>query len=184
MDQESATQKPFVSAFILTALFVAVLWLLPASDTRDKFVAPLRPFISYFGFWQTNQFFAPDPPKRNVDIRAEIHCSNGKTVAYQFPRLDEMGIFERIIKCPFRKYAYYVLDYEDQKHDARMVIRTEFAKFIARRHASPECTPTGVTISSYVADVPPPNIGLRAKPVPHTWHEKLIEYAVTPADLQ
>lgn len=154
--------------------------MIPESDKRWAVIGKIRPFISYFGFWQTNIFFAPDVPRINVDVRAEIKCKDGRTIPYAFPHLEELPLIERIVKTPYRKYTFYYLTDEAYK-----ACRADCAKYLARKFATAECTPDIITLECYSADVPPPEIGLHStiRP-PHLKRTKLIEYHVTPADLE
>jgi hypothetical protein len=168
-----ALRKTVVNAFIVFHLVIITAWSLPPPQQGNK-----RPFIVYLsqkyedtreritnnrvvswymifmGLWQGWDMFSPNPLSLNLDVEADITYRNGQVVNYIFPRMNELGLFQRYQKERYRKWRERVRvdDYRSIWHDA--------ALWVARQHYTDvNNPPVHVSLTRYWMQLPPPQAG-------------------------
>lgn len=172
-------RKPAISAFVAVYAFAAFLWLLPGSPRRDDFLRPLEPAILYLGLWQVYTMFAPNPRLFNPNIDVEMKCSDGTRLLWHYPRMEQFNLLERMQKERFRKYGY-----EHLNDDSEKMLRTDFARWLARQCLATGKIPTTLTFIRRWADIPPPDKGLGKPLPPHSNEFIFFRYEVRPEDLK
>jgi len=174
----SSIRKPIISAFLVCYIFCIGIWLLPPSAVRNKFLEPVAPLISYLGLWQSYAVFAY-PRKTNLDLQAVVFYKDGSTSTWQYPRVDQLGLFERSLKERYRKFGY-----EHLNVDKDAVLRPSFCRFVARLNNIGGRTPQTIILVRHWAPIPLPenSIGL---PLPtHDRQTNFFSYQVQPGDLE
>lgn len=84
-----------VLSLCLGAHLVSLLiWNLPASALRDRFVAwPARYFFPT-GLWQHWGMFAPDPIRDTIALEAEARDARGMRHLYRFPAMADVPVVQ------------------------------------------------------------------------------------------
>lgn len=116
--------RGFLKAFFFVHVFAVVVFTMPqpppavssgilaprGSDILLKFnedwlnPGPVRQYMYSFGVWQSWDMFAPNPSNRDVWGDAEIQFADGTVKTWQYPRIKEMGLFQKFAKERYRKY--------------------------------------------------------------------------------
>jgi hypothetical protein len=96
------------------------------------------------------------PPLSNNYLEAEVTFADGGQATWRFPRVNQMGLFERYRKERYRKWASeYVL----AAGKPVPVIAEAAARFAARQVERPESPPRTVELVRYRSQIPPPKRG-------------------------
>ena len=171
-------RKIMISLFVVMYICAIGLWLLPDSETKETLIAPLEPFILYTGLWQTYTVFAPNPRNFNLDLQATIVYRDGSSSVWKYPRMEQMGLLERMEKERFRKYGYDNLNSADNR-----VLWPDFARYVARLNRRDGNQPALITLERNWADIAAPAVGM-GKPLPaHDHHRRFFTYTVVRGDL-
>lgn len=80
----------FVSIYFSTA----VITLLPKSPLQSRLIALVSPLTQAFNLSQNWKLFSPDLREINFCSHAVVEFADGTTKLYEFPRLEQMGIFD------------------------------------------------------------------------------------------
>ena len=137
--------------------------------------ARLAPYVIPPGFGQQWDMFAPNPPLSNSLLEAEVTLADGSRTTWRFPRMNEMGLFERYRFERHRKWA-----------SERVVaggrppapVADAAARYAARQVEVPGNRPTKVKLVRYRSRTPSPR-GPRLRPhtePPRDW-ERHVLYA-------
>jgi hypothetical protein len=107
---ETAEMRGFwrgiVSAFILFHLIAILCWALPLNFAPMEDVKTLtRPYMVWSGLFQSWDFFAPNPKSANAYIEAAVITQDRHQFLWAFPRMEQLGYFERYRKERYRKFA-------------------------------------------------------------------------------
>jgi hypothetical protein len=170
---------PVISTFLIFYIYGITLWLLLPSPRRDAILKPVEPLITYTGLWQGWTMFSPDPRMVNLDLDAIITYSDGTTTVWQYPRVDKLAFFEKMLKERYRKFGYDHLNWAAEK-----ILWPDFARWVARINNSGGPTPVKVQLERHWAHVPPPEKGIGNPLPPHANQYLFFTYEVKPEDLQ
>ncbi len=70
---------------------------------NEKFGAPY--YTESLGFWQYWDMFAPNPAQEDIWLDAEILYADGTTKTVIYPRMQNMGLFEKYLQERYRKFG-------------------------------------------------------------------------------
>ncbi len=131
-----------VNVFILFHVAAICAWSLPIQSLLvTNFNDRIRPYMLAFSLFQNWAMFAPDPPKENINVDAEITFRDGETRTWTFPRMQELGWVDRYYRERYRKYAI-----DHLRVDSDFALRPDAARYIARLNNPPGNPPVRVTL--------------------------------------
>lgn len=160
-----------VSAFILTHLVIFALWSLPLPlSLVGGFREAVRPYLWWSGLFQQWDMFAPSPMTINGYVEADVVFRDGATRTWTFPRMEKLGLVDRLFRERYRKY---VNDY--MRTDEYAALWPDAARYVARANRQPANPPIAVVLYRYWSEIGP-------QPVPWMRYRFYV-YAVKPGDL-
>jgi len=172
--------RVLLNAFILFHIVSILCWSLP---TQPRIVRAynrlVKPYMLGSGLWQGWNMFAPDPLAIDIDVDAQLVFRDGSRKTWVFPRMEEMGYWERYRKERYRKWR------ERVRLDAFAVVWPDTARYIARLHQSPENPVVTVKLTRYWTAIPAPSgdwLPSRTPRVAMTDRHEFFSYRVEPGD--
>lgn len=186
MPARARSRVRLLSLFILLHLYAMVFWGLPRSNFRSLAVSPVEGYVSTIGLWHSWDMFSPDPLAVVVHVQARIRFQDGSSTTWHFPRMEELGLWERFQKERYRKLR------ERLRLDAYANGWDDLARHVARLHDTPHNRPVQVILTRLWEPIPPPTrTGGRpddyqprpARPGPLTNQYDFHRYTVRPEDL-
>lgn len=148
--------RAVISAFVLFYVGCLWVWLQPNSVWRDNVLTPVKPLIMFLGLWQNYQVFSPDPRLVNVFLDAEVTYADGTTSIWKYPRMEQFGPVEKMVKERYRKLGLDYLNWDVNKK-----LWPEFALYVARQdRLAHGGTPVKVKLRRHFARIPAPEVGL------------------------
>ncbi len=129
-------------------VFSVVVWNLPAGEVRDDLRADVRPLVRTLGLDQTWSLFSPDPSRTSVDVRAEIHFTDGTVEIDRLP--DGDPLIGALREYRWRKYERRL------REDDNVRLSIPAAEWFAHRHASPSRPVAQVVFVRRVSTTPDP----------------------------
>jgi hypothetical protein len=166
-----------INVFILFHLMVIICWSVPLNRPVMSVCRNLvRPYVLWAGLFQSWDMFAPVPKRANTYIEATLVYKDGSTKTWTFPRMEQIGLWERIPKERYRKFA------ENLQADELDELLPDAARHIARLNSTPaNPVKTVILIQNASFIVPRTDGAYLAEP----WHSHvLLGYGVRPEDLQ
>ncbi|MBM4317228.1 MAG: hypothetical protein FJ116_07085 [Deltaproteobacteria bacterium] len=132
----------FFVGFHLLGIFLAAL----PHDNRLtlKLNAWFQPYMNYVGLWQSWNMFAPEPRSELVRMDAEIQYQSGEVRVWEFPRIERLGLFERVRKERYRKWAY-----DNVRLDSNSGLWASTADFIALSNWDEQNPPVKVSLNRH-----------------------------------
>jgi len=168
-----------ISAFVAFNLFAIVTWCVPLNSPLVALCRNLsRPYLIFTGLFQKWDMFAPDPSKLNNYVAAVITYRSGATAQWTFPRMEELGYFEKYVKERYRKYAN-----DNLRLDSNAPIWPDATRYIARINNRPGDPPVSVALVRYWSIVPPPGPNGEEGYAPWS-HYAFFQYKVAAGDLE
>ncbi len=148
----SSARKPLISTFIACYIYCGGLFLCPPTGGwRQTLLAPFWGLIEYVGLWQYYCVFVP-PRMFNLYLEASVTLDNGGVIIWKYPRMELLGLFEKLQKERYRKFYNDVANYPPNE-----VLWPDLARYIARRvYAQQGKRPVEVTLVRYTSDLPTP----------------------------
>jgi hypothetical protein len=164
-----------ITAFVVFNLFAIVSWCVPLESPLIARCRDLSlPYLRWTGLFQKWDMFAPDPSKLNNYVGAVITYRDGTRSLWNFPRMENLGFFEKYLKERYRKYAN-----DNLRLDSNSALWPDAARYIARVNNQPSNPPITVGLVRYWSVVPPPG-GEGSAP----WNQYIFfRYNVAPGDL-
>jgi len=145
---------PLISLFIFYNTMSLVLWISPPFPFYWSMVSLIRPYVCYFGFWNQWQMFA-HPKNWNIYLTANAQLDNGKTVVWDFPRMEKLDFVTRAFKERYREWAH---EYVNEGHGP--FTRPEACRFIARQVYNVGHRPVQIQLIRHWSWIqPPPGFG-------------------------
>lgn len=175
-----ARYQILISVLLFLHFTGVILWILPASSMQERLVQPFIPYINYFGLWQNWCVFV-SPHTVNVYMSADIKYKDGSVSSWEFPRMDKMGILEKMYKERYRQWGTDAVS-----DDTMPMLRPDAARFIARLHNTEAGNPpVSVRIVRHWTYIPAPIDGL-GKPLPEEEDGEEVVYDgdINPEDLR
>lgn len=167
-----------ISAFIAFNLFAIVSWSVPLDSPLVVACRNMiRPYMLYFAMFQKWDMFAPDPSKMNNYVDAVVTYRDGQTAPWGFPRMEELGYWDKYVEERYRKYAN-----DNLRLDVNQGIWADAARYIARVNDRPDDPPVKVTLVRHWSIVPAP--GPHGEEAYAPWYQsEFYQYNVAPGDL-
>ncbi|HZU25125.1 MAG TPA: hypothetical protein VFA04_06360 [Bryobacteraceae bacterium] len=171
-------RKIAVNLFILFHVVAISLWSLPLPNwVVGGFRDAIRPYMLWSGLFQSWNMFAPSPMALNGYVDAEVIFADGQTKSWAFPRMEQIGLFERTYRERYRKYVNEYL-----RFDKYSALWPDAARYIARANYRPSNPPIAVILYRYWSEIGPPRPDGAFAPGP--WNRyRFFLYAVKPGDL-
>lgn len=151
----------------------------PSSAITVGIGQSLKPFLSYFGLYNTCNVFAPEPVKYNQYFYAHIYYADGSTSIWQFPRLSQWapGDWRRIVNLPYTEWQYYFMGSAPVQP-----LLEDAARFIARSQRNRGLRPVKIVIyRQYNTLLAPASKTARNSPLSGT--QPVLNYSVQAGDL-
>ena len=63
----------------------------------SKIYQPIDSYLSFFSNFQSWRMFAPEPSRLNLYLTAEVEFIDGTKDTYDFPRVRDMGLIDKIV---------------------------------------------------------------------------------------
>lgn len=128
------------------------------------------------GLWQAWNMFAPNPAMSNVYLEAQVTLSDGSRATWKFPRMAELGYFDRYRMERYRKWGTERV-WSAGNADPRVMEAA--ARFAARQVARQENPATAVELVRYRVQIASPKRG-QIRPhrdEPRAW-DRLVFYTL------
>ena len=169
--------RAIIHLFVCFHVVAVASWALtsPASTAplNRMIRTRLGPYMEPTALRQQWTMFAPNPLMENVRLEAEVSFGDGATITWRFPRVDEMGWFERYRAERHRKWASERL--AAGKPPAPVLDAA--ARYVARQVARSGNPARKVELVRYMARIPSPNRALyKRSDLPLNW-ERQVMYA-------
>ena len=131
-------------------------------------------YVRFFGFEQSYAVFV-NPRKTNKHLIGVITYKSGVTELFNYPRVEQYNLIEKIRYERFRKFFSDSLDSDELKN-----CREDYARYVARTHNRAGDAPYAVALKLITETIVPPNASGHASQVECT---PFVTYIVQPADL-
>jgi len=173
--------RAVLHALILFHLAAVVGWSFTTAESPaplNKLVrARFRHYMMSLGLTQGWNMFA-NPPMSNIYLDAAVTLQDGSQMTWPFPRMGELGYFERYRKERYRKWAVEHV-WASGNMDAR--VAEAAARFAARQVERPGNEARRVELVRYREQIDSPKRGpLRPYRQPATTWDRLVFYTWTP----
>ena len=160
MRRAGPLKRALIHAFVAFHLAAAVGWSFTSNTPTEPLGKMVRSHLSRYmlpsGFWQTWNMFAPNPAVSNNSLEAEITFRDGSREVWKFPRVSDMGYFERYRCERYRKWGNERV-LAAGKPDPR--VAGPAARFAARQVERPGTPVRAVDLARYRAQIPSPKRG-------------------------
>ena len=166
-----------IHLFIGFHLVAIACWCVPL----DSPLVPLcrdivRPYFLWVGLFQSWDMFAPIPKGANTYIEATLRYRDGSQRTWTFPRVEQMGLKEKLFKERYRKFA------DNFQRDELDELLPDAARHIARLNSSPGNPVRMVILVRRISFIVPRANGIY---IPEPWDSHiLLGYGVRPEDLK
>ncbi|MHB2016108.1 MAG: hypothetical protein ACYCW6_04095 [Candidatus Xenobia bacterium] len=173
--------KPALSILIALHLIAVVAWILPLPPCalRGRLLGIEAPYMLATGSWQNWNMFAPDPPRINFDLEARIIYADGSSEVWDFPRMQDLGLFQKSLQERFRKWR------EQMRLNGNRALRGDAARWIALHHRTRR--PVAIEFRRLWSQIPAPQPG-DYQPMPQEYEPvraaRFFRYQVQAKDLQ
>ncbi len=135
------TKHAVISAFLLFHLVAITCWCIPVNSALiANFKDLIRPYMLWSGLFQGWDMFAPTPPNINSYIQAAVIYKDGRTQIWKFPRMEQLGLFERYYRERYRKFE------ENLRQDANSALWPDVARHIARLNNNDVSNPPAIVV--------------------------------------
>jgi len=98
-------RRLFISGFVIFHVTALSLWTLPDCAIKRAAIAPFSYYVLPTGLWQWWAIFAPDPVKDTLCLAVEIVDTKGLRHIYEFPRLQNMPLWQRTLHYRTPKFV-------------------------------------------------------------------------------
>lgn len=172
-------REPIILFFLMWHFSGVILWLSPACPLRDAMLKPFLGYLNFFGLWQGWSVFE-SPRKYNEYLTAQITFANGSQKSWDFPRMEKMGVIEKMFKEKYRRWTNDCV-----ADETKPFLWPDAARYVARQNRSQTNQPVKVAIIRHWTWIPAPEIGL-GKPLSTTDDGQSTLYTgkISPEDLK
>ncbi len=131
-----------------------LLWLSPDCSLKQQLITPFIGYLNYFGMWQGWSVFE-HPRTYNEYLTALVTFKDGSKKIWEFPRMEKMGIIEKMFKEGFRRWGNdCVSDINDS------FLWPDAARYVARNNIRTGNPPVSVSIIRHWTWIDPPATGI------------------------
>jgi hypothetical protein len=171
-------KRSLITLFLLFHLVAILSWSLPLNSLLIAGVKQkVASYMQWSGLFQGWAMFAPDPPKTNAYVDAEVTFRDGRTAIWRFPRMQELGFIQRSFKERYRKFSI-----ERLARNGNAALWPDTARYIARQYPDAGNPPVLVRLIRHFSDIPPPEASGQASDV---WYSCVFyAHAIQAGDLQ
>jgi hypothetical protein len=148
-------RHPLIMAFLVWHFSGVLLWLSPDGPLKQELIPPYLGYLNFFGLWQGWSVFE-HPRTYNEYVTALITYRDGSQKVWEFPRMEKMGIIEKMFKEGYRRWGNDCVCDKDQSY-----LWPDAARYIARANAHPGNPPVSVSIIRHWSWIDPPNVALK-----------------------
>lgn len=140
-----------ISGFLLIHMSATLIWVMPSSPIRSRFLNAAGVYLLPLGLWQYWGMFAPDPMRDPYTLEADVVDSRGIRTNFAFEKLGEDSFLHAMPRFRHPKFAANLLVPEN----ASMQVLA--AKYVLRKLViPPEAYPASVHLVYQVRVTPPP----------------------------
>ena len=166
-----------INLFIGFHLVAIACWCVPLdSPLIPLFRNAIRPYFLWAGLFQSWDMFAPVPKGANTYLEATLIYRDGSRKTWTYPRMDQMGLKQKLFKERYRKFA------DNLQRDELDDLLPDAARYIARLNSRPGNPVKTVILTEKFSFIVP---RLGGNYVPETWDSHiLLGYGVRPEDLK
>ena len=143
-------KRAFINAFVILHLYIIFFWGMPGSNLRSLAIVPVQSYVLKTGLWHSWDMFSPDPLAVNFNLEAHITFQDGSIRIWEFPRMEQLGFWERYQKERYRKWR------ERVRQDIYSMVWPDTARFIARLNNHGTNPPVKVVLVRHWGPIPPP----------------------------
>jgi hypothetical protein len=147
-----------VHAFVILYIFVVGLWLVYPCPLRAVLLRPFAATVDYIGLWQGWGVFSPNIRKCNVTLDANVYYDDGSKIVWQYPRIDQMPLLDKLYKERYRKFGYDHLNWESDNY-----LWPRFAEYVAGLNAKPGKRVVAVEFNRHWRNILTPELELAGK---------------------
>jgi hypothetical protein len=166
-----------IHLFLAFHLVAIAFWCVPVDSPLIPLCRDLiRPYFLWAGLFQSWDMFAPIPKGANTYIEATLRYWDGSQKTWTFPRVEQMGLKEKLFKERYRKFA------DNLQRDELDELLPDAARHIARLNSSPGHPVRTVILIRRISFIVPRANGAYV-PEPGDSHI-LLGYGVQPEDLK
>lgn len=171
--------KAVISVFIIVYVSTVWCWLQPNTIWKNDVLTATKPVVMFFGLYQNYQVFAPSVRSTNAYIDAEVYYPDGRIIMWQYPRMETLGIIDRMVKERYRKLGLdYIVWPENKK------LWPDLARYVARSCTIDGATPVRIKLRRNISNVAPASEKLALDATPEVKTVEFFDYQVQPADLR
>lgn len=118
------------------------------------------------------------PKKWNAHLIANVTLTDGRTIPWEFPRMEKLGYLERAQKERYRKWTHEYVNEPEYSY-----VLPETCAFIARQIHDGNASPRSIELVRYWTWIqPPPGFGARLPEGEHQY--SFFKYNVKAEDLK
>jgi hypothetical protein len=166
-----------VNVFLVFHILAIACWCMPVDSPLILLGKNLvRPYFLWSGLFQSWDMFAPIPKGANTCIEAIVVYEDGSRSGWTFPRMEHVGLTEKLFKERYRKFA------DNLVGDNTDALLPDAARYIARMKSTPaKQVRMIILIQKWSFIVPRPD----GSYVPEPWNQHvLLGYGVQSEDLK
>jgi hypothetical protein len=166
-----------INLFLAFHIFAIAFWSIPVDSPLIPLGKSLiRPYFLWSGLFQSWDMFAPIPKGANTSIKAVVVYKDGSRNDWTFPRMEQLGLTEKLFKERYRKFA------DNLVRDDADALLPDAARYVARLKSSPSHqVKLVILIQEWSFIVPQPD----GSYIPEPWQQHvLLGYGVQPEDLK
>ncbi|MBX9719868.1 MAG: hypothetical protein K2X81_00610, partial [Candidatus Obscuribacterales bacterium] len=149
-------REPVILFFLAWHFAGVILWLSPQCPLRNQLLMPFIGYIKFFGLGQGWIMF-DSPRNYNGYLTAVISFKDGQQKIWDFPRMEKLGIVEKMFKERYREWTNDFISDE-----SRPYLWPDAARYIARLNNDPKDPPVSVSIVRHWIWIKPPEQGIDA----------------------
>jgi hypothetical protein len=166
-----------INAFLAFHLLSLSCWCVPMANPLTMACRSfVRPYFLWVGLFQSWDTFSPSPKTVNSYVAAIVLYRDGNTKNWQFPRMEQLSLWERYHKERYRKFS------ENLQTDMYAALWPDAARFIARQNNTGPSAVSQVFLVRYWSNIVPRSDGSY---VPSAFDAHLFYgYSVLPEDLR
>lgn len=95
-----------ITAFIFFHLIAIACWSFPFTFSPVENIKEFtRPYMIWAGLFQSWDFFAPNPKRTDSYVEAVVITQGHRQQVWAFPRMEQLGYFDRYREERYRKFA-------------------------------------------------------------------------------
>ena len=172
-------RQPLIILFLVWHFSGVLCWLAPDNPLKQKLITPYLGYLNFFGFWQGWSVFET-PRTYNGYLTAEVTYKDGAKKLWEFPRMEKMGLVEKMFKEGYRRWGNDCVSDVNDSH-----LWPDATRYIARQNMQPGNPPVSVSIIRHWTWIDTPDKGI-GKPLrtADDGTEIVCTRAVTTEDLQ